>query len=1002
MKRMIFSGYYKKLKGQRGEILLTTLIFVLLGFTIIVPLVAFMGTGLKTGKLITQKSNALYAADAGIEDAIWQIKYDRLEGTFINRSPVYDRFDFQTPSWAYDLPRVNAKPQLNNHDVTVAIRNVWVPQNVATPTKAKARAVLNTNKLLVTGGAFGVSSFNIVLTYHAAAGENLTVKSVGVWLPPGFTYIAGSGSLEANINAPFYSNPGSPVSHQGGQVVIWNFNDLVFTSMPNVKTTRVPMTTLITFDYIPSKAGTRPDGVAWVTTGNVDLDGDGVSTGTHFAWDSDVRVFGIKSTAGPTTVETYVLKSEMRVNGGSVPGSYFAAGDTLMIGPASGRTTRRDGTVTVGPPTVQGGDNGIPDDANISKSYLYWSAWRGESGVTRPLNDGAASFANWTNGGAWSVDSGVNFIGHYSGGADSTSELVLTNSINMSAYAAENPAADTKWYTALSWEQWVSGTAAIPPLDPDTCANFNNWDTVGSNWAWTVNSGRFRGNLATNKDLVLKAANKIDLRLATPGSVTVSWDQRIGGSPTPDNNDGLDYSFSANGTTFPVTVQSFRGNIGTTFVRKTVTIPNEYLTANFRIRFSVVGFSSTKYCEIDNISVTASSVPTYSADDNLQIALSRNGGTTWSEFFNAFDGTRIGSSPWEHESIFQYNVPRDYLTANFKFKLRINGFGNLGQYVGIDNIRINCMQPHTTVPFRIQVGSGPNQQVYLDSDGLPQAGAVELDSKLTQCILAYYNNAGSSQSPTPAGYAYSCKRDITALVVKYAKQPVAPATNYNGHATYRVINGTAHPNPIGDTGTALSFAGFSIVHIFTSAQTQSHQIYLLDTFNGSGQKAGGGLDVAFDYNNDGQPDDTISGFVVPQRIGNEVNSAKITCFVVEGDVGLSDDYFAINGTKLWDGTISTAPSETGGGQPNNKTTPRNVWNGQSLGVSNDGVDIDTLGIDPTLGQYVTWDSQILKPGDTEAQITIHTRSDYWFMCYMILAFRSETTTGGSLTYLIKG
>ncbi|HSW57940.1 MAG TPA: hypothetical protein VLH15_06030, partial [Dehalococcoidales bacterium] len=478
MKRTFFSGYFHKKKGQQGVILLTTLIFVLIGFTIIVPLVAYMGTGLKTGMVITQKSNALYTADGGIEDAIWQIKYDRLEGTFRTKNPPFDPFDFQTPYWDYNLPQVNGQPQLNDQDVTVAIRNIWIPRNVTTPTLAQTRGTVNTNKLLVTGGAYGVSSFNIVLTYHAAAGENLVVRSIGIWLPPGFSYVPGSGSLEANPNNPFYSNPGDPVPHQGGQVVIWNYDNLPFTSMPNVRTTRTPMTTSITFNYVAEKAGLRPDGVAWVTTGNVDLDGDGVSGGTHFAWDSDVRVFGIQSTSGSTQVETYVVKSEMRVNGGSVPGSYFAAGDTLMTGPASGRNTRREGIAVVGPPSIQGGDNGVPEDASVSKAYLYWSAWRGESGVTRPLNDGTANFNNWTNGGGWSVDTGNNFIGHYSGGADSTRELVLTNSINMSGYAAENPAPDTKWFTIISWEQWVNGSTAIPPLKPDPCANFNNWDIV--------------------------------------------------------------------------------------------------------------------------------------------------------------------------------------------------------------------------------------------------------------------------------------------------------------------------------------------------------------------------------------------------------------------------------------------------------------------------------------------------------------------------------------------
>jgi hypothetical protein len=987
-------------RSQRGEIMLTTLIFVMLGFVIIVPLVSLTGTSLKTGMVFDKKSAALYAADAGIEDAIWQIKYDRLGGTFKNHNPEFDYFDYQTDYWQYALPNFNGKPQINGDNVTVKIWNVWIPQNITKPTRSTAHAIINTNKLLITGGAYGTSSFNIVLTYNMAAGENLSVKTVGVWLPPGYTYTSGSSSLEQNAGAPYYCVPNTPINYQGGQVIIWNLDSLAFTQMPDVTTTDTPMTTSITFDYTASNSGSRPDGVAWATTGGVDLDNDGVSTGTHFAWDSDVRVFGITSLADNTLVETYIAKSEMRKYGGSVNGSYFATGDTMMTGPSSGRNTYHTGTALVGPPTTSGGEDGVPDDANVSAAYLYWSAWRGESGVTRPLNDDCSAFTNWNNGGGWTLrnynnpssgDTNTQFYGHFSGGAESTRDLAKSSVMSMSAYSGNS------YIVALSWEQWVSTTAAIPPLNPETCETFNNWD-VPSNFAWSVSSYRFRGHSNTNKDLVLKSNQRLDLRMAPSGSITISWDQCIGGG-TPGSGDGLDYAFSADGTTFGTVYQSFRGNIGTNWVHKSVTVPDSYLTADFRVKFSLVGFTTSGlYCYIDNIAVTASTSPTYSANDSLQIALSKDG-TTWSQYFKAFDGLKASTSPWDHASIYQYDIPRDYLTNNFKFKLQINGFGGLGQYLGIDNIKVNIMQPDSGIPFKIKVGSGSDQQVYFDSSGNPAVGTTELTSSRTQAILAYYNNSSSSESPSAAGYAYGCYRDVTALVKAYAEQPVDPATNYNGQATYTVVNSST--NHIGDLNTALSYAGFSIVLIFSSPETQSHQLYLFDTFNGSGQKSGTGLEVAFDFDGDGETEDSISGFIVPQRIGNEVNAAKITCFVGEGDVSLSGDYFALNGTKLWDGTVSSAPSESDP-KPNNKTTPENVWNGQSRVADNDGIDIDTLGLDPPNGKYITWDSEIIKPGDTEAQITVHTRTDYWFMVYMILSFRSETTTGGSLSYLIRG
>jgi hypothetical protein len=69
---------------------------------------------------------------------------------------------------------------------------------------------------------------------------------------------------------------------------------------------------------------------------------------------------------------------------------------------------------------------------------------------------------------------------------------------------------------------------------------------------------------------------------------------------------------------------------------------------------------------------------------------------------------------------------------------------------------------------------------------------------------------------------------------------------------------------------------------------------------------------------------------------------------------------------------------------------------------NNGVDIDTLGIDPTATtpQYITWTSGILQEGNTSATIYLHTETDVWNLIYIVISFRSVTTTGGSLSYLI--
>jgi hypothetical protein len=983
-------------KGERGEIVLIVLAFMLLGFLLIVPLVSYMGTGIKAGIVNDDKAGSLYSADAGVEDAMWQIKYDHLSGTFASAETPYDPFDYATPYWEYELPRVGNAPQVNDNDVAVRIKNEWMPKDITAPSADTAKAIVETGKsarFLVTGGPYGASSFNIVLTYTKAGSETLYIDKIGVWLPPGFTY-----HENCNMQGQSYLAGTSTYDYKGGQAIIWTLSyHTPITALPDVKTTDSPMTASITFDYTAAKSGSLPDGVAWAVTEGIDLDDDGVSTGTHFSWDFDVRVYGITSIArqgeselADTTVNTYVAKSEMRKMGGAVNGNYYATGASLMTG-GSTRNGYTNGVATV-PPASAAGDNNVPENANVAAAYLYWSAWSNEAATTRisPFNpDVCSAFTNWTNGGGWSVNPDLYFQGHYFGETESTRELTETGSMNLSAYSTSG------WAVAASWEQWVRpAVTAMAPLNPDACGSFTNW-TNGT--AWAVSSSHFRGHSNTTMTNTLK--NSIDLSSYANSAVTISWDSWV--TYTPVSTDGLDFRLSADGTTFPESslVHAFTGNIGgtaTSPIHYSFTIPPGYCTSSFKIQFTLVGYSaSNRYCYVDNISLNVPQ-PTYTASDGLGLYISKDNGVTWSNYISAFTGDRIGTAPFAPAAVYQYNIPAEYLTSQFRMKFYVKGCGEGGKYVNLDDIRITAMQPDTGITFKMKVGT-IEKTVYFDSDGNPADGTGnQLVSTRNQVLLTYYNHSSTNEPPEPRGYAYSCYRDISGLVEKYATQPVDPATNYNGYATYTVVG------DIGNTGDALSYAGWSLVLIYSSPDVEDHQLYLYEKFIYSSQETTSGLSV--DWDGDGLAGGTVKGFIVPNRVQNddgswEVNAAKITCFVGEGDDGLSSDYFQLNGQKLWDGTTTAT---------NTKASPNNCWNSRSVGLSlvgtDNGIDIDSPGIDPTANppQYVTWDSNLIKPGDTEASLTLFTKSDGWFMVYMILSFRSETTTGGSLSYLIHG
>jgi hypothetical protein len=69
----LLKNIYRK---ESGQAFVLVLILLMVGMLIIVPLLAFMSTGLISARTIGDKTNEVYAADAGIEDAINKIVND--------------------------------------------------------------------------------------------------------------------------------------------------------------------------------------------------------------------------------------------------------------------------------------------------------------------------------------------------------------------------------------------------------------------------------------------------------------------------------------------------------------------------------------------------------------------------------------------------------------------------------------------------------------------------------------------------------------------------------------------------------------------------------------------------------------------------------------------------------------------------------------------------------------------------------------------------------------
>jgi hypothetical protein len=173
--------------------------------------------------------------------------------------------------------------------------------------------------------------------------------------------------------------------------------------------------------------------------------------------------------------------------------------------------------------------------------------------------------------------------------------------------------------------------------------------------------------------------------------------------------------------------------------------------------------------------------------------------------------------------------------------------------------------------------------------------------------------------------------------------------------------------PLGNTteyGTSnlhqAAYAAWSVVVLYTHPELKGHQLYLYDTFRYCD------WDQTLLFN--------IENFLAPQDVLTDPNAARMTIFVGEGDDAITGERVSVNGTYL------------SGGLPYACNPVSNVFNSKSsvVGTSNIGIDIDTFAV-----AY-----PIIQPGDTAAVVSLSTEQDTWTLIYIILSFRSEITSGG--------
>jgi hypothetical protein len=354
----------RMLRKEAGQALPMALILLFLGAAIIIPTLYFTTTNLKATEVVDQKTRDIYAADAGIDDGLWKVRYNYLPDKLLGKwtDATYN----QTYTYVmHDSDDPGDTVPINDRNVEVEIKPIWVLEGLEDQSLQQGRTP--DDRLLTYGSLTGESAdktkgiYTISISYDNTLGT-LMIQCIGCWLPPGFEYVSGSSNLEKASGqlrcVPQISN------HNGGKKITWDYpSGINYNSLLSEGNRKV-----VTFEFTPNEDPT--DAFSWTRTTNPTI---------KLSWDTSKKIFKIDSKAPSdsekqTTIVSHSIKKEFQALSGAITGDYQATGITLMRNHnnTSGDNDERERLYKETPATI----TTIPNDATVEKIYLYWSGWK--------------------------------------------------------------------------------------------------------------------------------------------------------------------------------------------------------------------------------------------------------------------------------------------------------------------------------------------------------------------------------------------------------------------------------------------------------------------------------------------------------------------------------------------------------------------------------------------------------------------------------------------------
>ena len=187
MDKMMKIALHKLMRNEKGQALPIVLVLLLIGGLIIGPLLGFMSTGVMAGQVNERMMERLYAADAGIEKALWNIKYD--------------------------TSLVPSEGETANFTLTLPINDRTVDVSIFCFKKTVAGGTYKITSVATKAGESPDATIEVWVKNLPLFWDNAITSTSGVNLQPGSEVdgdvsgnVAGSGTVNGEISSPYDSN----------------------------------------------------------------------------------------------------------------------------------------------------------------------------------------------------------------------------------------------------------------------------------------------------------------------------------------------------------------------------------------------------------------------------------------------------------------------------------------------------------------------------------------------------------------------------------------------------------------------------------------------------------------------------------------------------------------------------------------------------------------------------------------------------------------------------